>query len=89
MVLDKGRSKKGQMTITNIMAVIMGLVIFFILLPVLEDFIAVQVAYETAHPTSTSDLLITLMNLTPLFVLMGILITAITYGSPQREGYSR
>lgn len=84
-----GGCKKGQMTIHNIMAVVMGLIIFFILLPILDDFITTTEAYLLLHPSSMSPLIITVMHLSPLFVLLGILITAITYGSPSREGYSR
>jgi hypothetical protein len=78
--------KKGQLTSINVVSIVFSLLIFFILLPIMDVFIGDCETYLLAHPSDMTDLLITVIHLAPFFVLLAILITAISYASPQREG---
>jgi hypothetical protein len=78
--------KKGQITFTNLIAVLMTLIIYFAFLPVLQPIIDATVA-DLDATTTYGQLTISLMYLTPFVILLSIILTAINYANPRREGY--
>jgi len=78
---------KGQITFTNLLAMLITLLMYFLFaLPVLTPVIDEAVAYQELHPSMFSDGVILLMYGIPLILLLGIIMTIISYASPQREG---
>ena len=78
---------KGQVTFTNLIAATITLLMYFMFaLPVLTPIIEDAVVYQNAHPTSFSDAVILLMYAVPFILLIGIIMTILSYAMPQREG---
>jgi hypothetical protein len=82
-----GKTMKGQVTFVNLLGVFITLIIYFIVvIPVLQPMVDTAVAYYTAHPSSYSDVEIALLYMLPFIILVAIIMTALNYAIPQREG---
>lgn len=80
---------KGQMTFVNIIGVFIGLVVYYSLLPVLNGFSESTIALLEASPGPYTTLIVSLIYLVPFVILMSIIMTAINYANPNREGMYR
>jgi len=75
------KDKKGQMTVTGIIMVVVTLVVYAAIYPLLSD------AIGTFTNTSGDPWLNMIISLVPLFILLAIIITIFMYVSPQRPEY--
>jgi hypothetical protein len=80
------KTMKGQVTIVNLLGVVITLIIYSVLLPVLQPFIDDIVTYETVHSNPFSTAIIGIAYMLPFLLLLVIVVTAINYATPQREG---
>lgn len=80
-------SMKGQITFTNLLALFITLIVYFVLAPVVDTIIEATVTDLESDPNEYTSLIVMLMRLSLSIILLAIIITAINYASPQREGY--
>jgi hypothetical protein len=79
--------KKGQVTITNLIALVVTFLIYFIVaVPLLTPLIDDVVADLEASPNEFTSVTVMLLYIVPFLLLLMILITGINYAVPQREG---
>ena len=82
-----GKTMKGQVTFVNLLGVFITLIIYFlVVIPVLQPLIDDAVTYYTENPSSYSDVEIALLYMLPFIILVAIVMTALHYAIPQREG---
>ena len=78
---------KGQVTIINMLMLVMTFIAYFALLPVLMQFIADTTVQLQIEPTSMTPAIIMLLNLIPFLIPCMIIITGFIYAIPRREGF--
>jgi len=78
---------RGQITITNLLVLVMVELAFLIMLPVINQQISERVVevQTAALENNQSDMQILFLQLFPVFLQLAILITAIMYALPRRE----
>jgi len=82
--------RKAQVTIINLMVVLMIMITFFVFLPIIIQFTNTQAVPAIASSTSdapTKDLMLALVQLFPVVVILMIIVSAFNYAIPRREGY--
>jgi len=85
-VLGRGY-KKGQVTITNLIALVITFLLYFILaVPLLTPLIDDVVTELEANPNEFTAVTVMLLYIVPFLILLMILITGLNYAIPQREG---
>jgi len=72
-------NRRGQMTLVSLLLITVTLIMFAALLPV------IVYAIDIAMP-NLSGMSAAVMELVPLFMLFGVVITIFTYSSAQRAG---
>lgn len=84
--LIAGGYRKGQVTLINLIGLILTLIIYVILaVPLLAPMINQIAADLIATPNEFTYMTVALLHLIPLFILMMIIITGLNYAIPQRE----
>lgn len=78
---------KGQVTMTNLLALFITVLLYTQLAPMMNDAILPTVAYFQANPSPISSPMIFLLYCIPFVVLLAIILTAFNYAVPQRETY--
>jgi len=79
---------KGQVTISNLIALLMAFIIFFVFgAPILYPLIDNLTANLSASPNQYTAIMISILQLSPLVLVLSILLTALHYAIPKREGY--
>lgn len=82
--------KKGQVTVVNLIGVFMALLLYFVaVVPILGPLIDDCVADLEASPNEFTAVTVVLLHSTLFFVLLALVLTALNYAIPQREGYYR
>jgi peptidoglycan biosynthesis protein MviN/MurJ (putative lipid II flippase) len=83
---NKRGSKRGQVTIVNLIGVLITLVLYFKLVtPLLSPMIADAVEDLEADPNDFTDITVALLYAVPFLLLLSIVLTAINYAIPQTE----
>jgi hypothetical protein len=80
---------KGQITFVNLIGVFITLIVYYSLLPILNGFSETTIATLEASPGPYTTLVVSLIYLAPFTILMSIIMTAINYANPNREGLYR
>jgi len=83
------KTMKGQGTVTNLLALIITLIMYCVLIPVINPMIDDTATYLGAHPNDMTDATIMLLRLIPFVFILMIVLTAVNYGAPRREGYQQ
>jgi len=78
---------KGQVTFVNLIAVVITLIVYFMFIPILQPMIDSTAVYLNSDPNSTTPILIVMLDFLPFILLLSIVLTAINYAVPKREGY--
>ena len=79
--------KRGQVTITNLVVLAVTLLLLFtFVIPVLQPLIDSTVIDLQASPNEYTPIIVALLQLVPLFLTLSILMTAIHYANPRKEG---
>jgi hypothetical protein len=78
---------KGQITVLNLIMVLITLFLYFAFIPVLSPMIEDTANYLTNNSTNQFSLvIIVLLDMVPFLLLVCIVITAFNYAIPRREG---
>jgi ABC-type methionine transport system permease subunit len=78
--------KRGQVTFTNMIAVLITLILYFkFCLPLLTPLIEDGVVAVEASPNDFTDITVALMYSVPFLLLLSIVLTALNYAIPQTE----
>lgn len=80
---------KGQATVTNLLALVVTLMLYCVLIPVINPMIDDCADFLSANPNDMTDATILLLRLIPFVFILMIVLTAINYGAPRREGYQQ
>ena len=79
------RYRKGQITLINLIIFVMALFAYFALLPALQEIIDGTVQTLQANPNSMTPMVIALMQLSPFFVLLGMIAGLFVLAVPQLQ----
>ena len=77
---------KGQLTAVNLVAVFISLIVYVAILPTLQSSVDTGVAALLLSPNPYTGITVLFLRLFPFFVILGIVLTAISYANPHREG---
>lgn len=78
---------EGQVTFTNLLGIVITLIVFFVFaIPVLTPLISVAVSSVSEEPNQFTGVMVTLLYAIPFVLLLAIIITALNYAIPVREG---
>lgn len=78
---------RGQITLVNLTVLFVVLLLWLVgFLPVVNGAINTAVAGLLAAPNSNTPYLVTLIQLIPFAVTLGIILTGLNYAIPRREG---
>lgn len=78
------KTMKGQMTITNILYIFMGLFLYIVALyPVLDTAIQDRIIAMQADPQAWTDATVVLLQLIPVAIPLGIIATIFIYSQPR------
>lgn len=83
------RYYKGQITLISLLVFLVVFFLYLVLVPTLvQSFINPTVADLNTHkvPGDFTDVLVVLIQLIPLWLLVAIFLSVISYAIPQREG---
>lgn len=78
---------KGQITIVNLIAVLLTIFVYFAMLPILNTFIDNTVVSLQNNPNEYTDMQITLMYMLPFVMLLMIILSGLNMAIPRREGF--
>lgn len=77
---------KGQITLTNFIAIFVTFIFYMTLVPVLNPMIDTLVSTLESTPNELTPAVILLVRLFPFVLLLGIVLTVLNYSIPRREG---
>ena len=80
---------KGQITVVNILALFVALILYLALLPTINERIDSAVSDLQTNPNDTTNLVIATLRLIPFFFILAIVLTALNYAIPERVSYVR
>lgn len=81
------RYYKGQFSLVNLIGVFISLLVYFLfVVPVLTPILDDSAVYQQANPNQFTPAVIALQYALPFFILLMIVITALHYAIPTREG---
>ncbi len=80
------RYLKGQVNFVNLLGLAGTIILFMALLYFLQPQIDATVAFMLADANPTTSTFVVLMQLTPFFILLAIIITGIYYSIPRGQG---
>lgn len=80
---------KGQITIVNLLGVVVSLILYLAMLPAIQSIIDSTITTLELTPNDFTPMLKIIIYITPAFVLLAIVLTAINYAIPQREPRGR
>lgn len=84
------KTKKGQVTVLNLIMLLITLFLYFAFIPVLSPMIENTADYMVDNTTNEfAPLIVVLLHMVPFTMLLMIIITGFNYAIPQREGYNR
>ena len=83
---EKRATMKGQITLVNLLAIFVTLLIYMVLLPVLNPFIEATVTGLEASPNEMTPAIVMVLRLVPFVLLVCIVLTALNWAIPRREG---
>lgn len=78
--------KKGQISFVNLIMILITCILYFMLLPLLNDISDMTVTDLEASPNEYTSLEVALIYLLPFLVLLMIVITGFNYAIPRVEG---
>jgi len=79
---------KGQITVLNLIMVLITLFLYFAFIPVLSPMIEETADYLLDNTTNQfASVIVVLLHMVPFLMLVCIVITAFNYAIPKREGY--
>ena len=79
---------KGQITLINLMVLIMVMITFFVFLPIILQYtstVAVPAIASSSSDQPTKDILTAVVNLFPVVLSLAIIVTVLNYAIPRRE----
>ena len=79
-------TNKGQITLTNFLAIFVTFILYMVLVPVLNPMIDTLVIKLQTSPNDMTDAIIMLVRIFPFTLLLGIILTTFNYAIPRREG---
>lgn len=82
--------QNAQITLVNLLVILMVMIIWFVFLPVVINFTnnsAVPAIATSTADQPTKDIETALVQLFPVVVTIMIIISALNYAIPRREGY--
>lgn len=87
--LDKGNGfSRGQITIVNLIMLIITLFLYFVFVPIIQPFIDDTINYMTYNTTNPYTPYVAIfLNMIPFFLLLMIVMTGFNYAIPRKEGY--
>ena len=88
-IIKKLGSNEAQVTIINLLVVLMVMILFFVFLPILVKFTNEQGVPAIAGSTAdqpTKDITTAIIQLFPVGIAVAIIITIMNYAIPRREG---
>lgn len=87
--LDKGSgTSRGQITIVNLIMLIITLFLYFVFVPIIQPFIDSTISYMEMNTTNPYTPYVAIfLNMIPFFLLLMIVMTGFNYAIPRREGY--
>jgi phosphate starvation-inducible membrane PsiE len=74
---------KGQITVITLMYLLVAVILLFVMLPTVVHF--GDNAKSSISGSSNADLVGTVIDLVPFFMLLGLIVTIIIYANPPRE----
>lgn len=78
---------KGQVTMINLMALVITIIVYMALLPVINGFIDTTVVELQSNPTQYTNIQVIMLYLMPFLLLLMIILTGFNYAIPRREGF--
>lgn len=75
---------KGQITMTNLMVILVVLFLYMALLPAINPLIDQTVITLEENPNEITPLLVFLLYATPFILLISIILTALNWAMPRR-----
>lgn len=81
------KTMKGQITLSNFIAVFVTFILYMVMVPVLNPMIDTLVAKLLVTPNDMTPAIVMLVRLFPFVLLLGIVLTVLNYAIPKREGY--
>jgi hypothetical protein len=88
-IIKRIGSNDAQVTIINLLVVLMVMILFFVFLPILVQFTNTQGVPAIANSTAdqpTKDITTAVIQLFPIGIAVAIIITIMNYAIPRREG---
>jgi uncharacterized membrane protein YesL len=78
---------KGQFSLTNIIGVFLGLIVYLLVaIPIILPLTDATVVTLEADPNAYTPLIVALLYLIPFFMLMGIIVTIFRYAVGEHPG---
>jgi len=86
--LQKGMGENlGQITVLNLIMVLITLFLYFAFVPVIEPMIQDTITYlETNSSNPYTPIISVMLYMVPFMLLLVIVVTAFNYAIPRREG---
>ncbi len=81
------RVAKGQVTIVNLLVLVVTELFFVLMLPSLQTFLNASIASVEADPNDMTQILVVFMQLVPVVLQLVILLTAFHWATIRREGF--
>lgn len=78
--------KRGQMTMVNLMALLVVLFMLFVFLPILNSMSDTAIAELEASPNDYTPYYTALIRIIPLALIGSVILTGIWIAIPRREG---
>ena len=88
-VLKKLGANDAQVTIINLLVILMVMVMFFVFLPILVQFTnekGVPAIAESTADQPTKDITTAIIQLFPIGIALAILVTILNYARPREAG---
>jgi hypothetical protein len=80
--------KKGQVTLVNLIALVVTVFVYAVLAPVLQPQLDTCIAALSVTPNAMTPAIVVLIQLTPFFLLLMIVLTGFNWAMPrQQQGY--
>ena len=77
---------KGQVTLTNLLAIVITIMLYTIMMPVIGPMIDAAATKMLLNPNDMTQPTIMVMYMMPFILILAIALTALNYAIPRREG---
>jgi len=82
------KTYKGQVSLVNLIALVVTVFVYAILVPVMQPTLDACIASLNATPNDMTPAIVVLIQLTPFFILLMIVLTGFNWAMPrQQQGY--